>query len=163
MDNSSHNSDMRNPEISMSRSEEGVWTGIACGLLLLALAFLAGEGNALAALLYFGVPLSIFLGLAVAAGKGVAAGWLFGTTTAFIAVSLFEALWENFLYKGANSKPGFVFLFMCAPLSMLGLVPARMLAKRVQRKPILVRLLASFSPVFLFGSAVVLFSLVTHR
>ncbi len=144
----------------MSRHEEGIWTGSICALLLLGLAFVADEGNAFVTLVYFGVPLLIFLGLALAAGEGIAAGWLFGTVTAFIAVSFFEAFWEAHLYKGSNSMPGFVFLVMCVPLSMLGLGPARALAKLLHRKSLLARSVVSFLPVFLLGSAVVLFSLV---
>lgn len=146
----------------MSRTEELVGTLIVCGICLLVIAFLS-DGNAMVALMYFGLPLAFFIVISSATGQGIAPGWLVGTTSAFIAVAIFEAVWETYLYKGPNSMPGFVYIFMCVPLSLIALAPARIVTIRMPGAPVFVRAMVSFGTVFIIGSAVILWSLASAR
>jgi hypothetical protein len=73
-------------------------------------------------LVYFAVPMAIICALAHLTSTG--AGWVAGSTVAFAAVAILETVWEQRIYTGPNSMPGFVYLFLCGPLAIIGLVIA---------------------------------------
>jgi hypothetical protein len=147
----------------MTHGEETVGTLAFCGVSLVAIAFVADEGNALAVFAFLGLPLALFLGVAYLTGTHLAPGWLSGTTAAFIAVAAFEGIWETYLHTGPNSMPGFVFLFMSVPLSLLALAPARAIMRRLHGRHILFSALIPFAIVFIVGSAPVVWSLAKQR
>jgi hypothetical protein len=73
-------------------------------------------------LVYFAVPMAIICGLAHLTSTGP--GWVAGSSVAFAAVAILETFWEQRIFTGPNSMPGFVYLFICGPLAILGLLIA---------------------------------------
>ncbi len=110
-------------------------------------------------LVYFAVPMAIVCALAHLTSTG--AGWVAGSSTAFAAVAIFETFWEQRIYTGPNSMPGFVYLFLCGPLAIVGLVIACSIRKWL--KSTALRCSAAASAVFFAGALPVLGSLMASK
>lgn len=110
-------------------------------------------------LVYFAVPMAIVCALAHLTSTG--AGWVAGSSTAFAAVAIFETFWEQRIYTGPNSMPGFVYLFLCGPLAIVGLVIACSIRKWL--KSTALRCSAAATAVFFAGALPVLGSLMANK
>ena len=139
----------------MSRSEELALSIGICVIGLIVLVVLMGGIGAFA--LYGGTFL-FFFGMSTFPGDTAKPGWRLGTSTGFVAVALFEAIWELYINKLPNSLPGFVFLFMSFPLACVGLVPAWLLVQRARSNRTLVHVGRAFVSIFLCGSIPVVLS-----
>ena len=109
-------------------------------------------------LVYFAVPMAILCVVAHLTSTGP--GWVMGSSVAFAAVAILETYWEQRIYSGPNSMPGFVYLFLCGPLSILGLSIACLVRKWLSNKGL--RVAVSGAAVFFTGSFPVLSSLFGH-
>ena len=136
--------------------------GEACvsALLLLVAAVIGASlmpsGGGLVNLVYFTVPMIILYGLAHLTSSGP--GWVGGSSVAFAIVAILETFWEQRLYTGPNSMPGFVYLFLCAPLAIFGLLIACTVRRWLKTAAVRGTLAALF--VFLFGGVPVFFGLI---
>ncbi len=138
-------------------------TGASAAILLVAAlggVSLMPAGSAfLIHLVYFAVPMAIIFTLAHLTSTG--AGWVVGSSVAFAAVAILETVWEQRIYTGPNSMPGFVYLFLCGPLAILGLVIACP-TRRWLRSTVL-RCSVAAAAVFFAGAFPVLGSLVGSK
>lgn len=107
-------------------------------------------------LVYFAVPMVILCGVAHLTSTGT--GWVAGSSIAFAAVAILETFWEQRIFTGPNSMPGFVYLVLCAPLAILGLLIASSVRKWL--KSTALRASVSAAAVFVVGGLPVLSNLV---
>jgi len=107
-------------------------------------------------LVYFAVPMAILCGLAHLTSNGT--GWVAGSSVAFAAVAILETFWEQRIHTGPNSMPGFVYLFLCGPFAILGLLLACSVRKWL--KSTALRTSVSAAVVFFAGGFPVLTSLI---
>lgn len=105
---------------------------------------------------YFAIPMVILFGLAYLTSNGD--GWLKGCSVGFASVSVLETFWEQYIYTGSNSMPGFVYLFLCVPLAILGLLVACFVRKWLTSNEM--RTTVSAAAVFFTGGLPVFSSLI---
>ncbi|WP_397412138.1 hypothetical protein [Polaromonas sp.] len=110
-------------------------------------------------LVYFAVPMAIICALAHLTSTG--AGWVAGSSAAFAAVAILETFWEQRIHTGPNSMPGFVYLFLCGPLAILGLAIACPIRRWL--KSTALRCSVAAAAVFFAGAVPVLGSLVGNK
>lgn len=110
-------------------------------------------------LVYFVAPMAIIYALAHLTSTG--AGWVAGSSVAFAAVAILETVWEQRIHTCPNSMPGFVYLFLCGPLAIIGLVIA-CLTRRWLTRPDL-RCFVAAAAVFIAGALPVLGSLMGSK
>jgi len=85
-------------------------------------------------------------------------GLLAGAALGLATVCLVEVQWELHWHCGPNSMPGFVYLFFCIPLSILGLAIAQQVAKRGLRNSAAMAAVAGFASVLPAGGSILAFA-----
>ena len=78
------------------------------------------ESNFFAAILLLGIPL--FVVGAVTLIGDLPPGSLYGTVLGFCALCLLETYYEQRIFKGPNSMPGFAIIIWCAPATLIALL-----------------------------------------